>query len=224
MKKEWLVKTLEISIIVLFISVSFQPIIAEEIVSVEKISDYGNVDFEEAKEYLFQTIIDISNNPEVNQFLNEHKHSFIPKKNNNYDYKNAIQKIRLENPKLLNSILFTKPKMTFEYFEKNYNKGLEIEKILGKEESEKMIESFNITNSELLNELKNIILDDKQLSNQITILEEMNNIVKSNLDFWTFPIICGIIHIILLPAIIDAGLWLLGLLFFLQVNLYIFCV
>ena len=128
MKKEWLIKTLAVVIIVLFIGVCFQPIIAEETVSVEKESDYENWGFEEAKEYLFQTIIDIFNNPKVKVFLNEYKHDLFT---NDYNCKNAVKKILLQKPKLLKSMFFTKTKMIYEYLETNYNRGLELINILG---------------------------------------------------------------------------------------------
>ncbi|MDH7507510.1 MAG: hypothetical protein QHH15_06995 [Candidatus Thermoplasmatota archaeon] len=75
MKKKLFVKTLALSIVVLFIGVSFQPMIAEKTTLVEKESDCNNTNFERAKEYLFQTLIDIFNNPKVKEFLIEHKHN-----------------------------------------------------------------------------------------------------------------------------------------------------
>jgi lipopolysaccharide export LptBFGC system permease protein LptF len=195
MEKHLIKKGLVFAVILLFIGVSFQPIIAEKTISIEKESNNDNVSFEEAKEYLFQTIVDISNNPEVKQFMNEHKHILIPKNNNNYDCKNAIQKIYMQNPRLLKSILFTKPKMTYKYLETNYKKGLEIIDILGEEESLDIVESVNVTNPELFKELKIIIENDKVLSNRISVLEEMNNNLEYNLDFWDNPIICSILLI-----------------------------
>jgi len=195
MKKEWLVKNLAICIVVLFIGVGFKPMLAENTILDGKQSDYNNVDFEEAKEYLFQTIIKISNNPKVKEFLNENKHNLIT---NYYDCKNAIQKIYSKNPKLLKSILFTKPEMTYEYLEKGYKNGLEIFDILGVEETSKMMESAKITNLELFNELKIIIENDKELSNRISVLEEMNNNLKSNLGFQNSSVICKILNIIAL--------------------------
>ena len=213
MKKDWLVKTLALGIVALFICVSYQPIIAEKTVSVEKTSDYNNVDFEQAKEYLFRTLVDISNNPEVKAFLNQHKRDLIINNNNNYDCRNAIQKIHKQNPRLLKSIIFTKPKMTYEYLEKNFNKGLEIVDILGEEESLKIAESVKISNPELFNELKNIIANDEELSNKISVLKEMNNNLEYKLGFWDHPIICSLLAIYGLPAAIL--LYLFFILFFL---------
>jgi hypothetical protein len=202
MKKELLLKPLALGIVALFICVSYQPIIAEKTISVEKTSDYNNVDFEQAKEYLFQTIIDISNNPEVKAFLNQHKRDLIINNNNNYDCRNAIQIIHKQNPRLLKSIIFTKPKMTYEYLEKNFNKGLEIVDILGEEESLKIAESVKIANPELLNELNNIIKNDKELSNRILTLEIMNNDLKLEPPFMTHPIICAFMILMCIPIFI----------------------
>ena len=55
-------------IIVLFICVSFPPIIAENTRLIGKESN-NNVDFEEVKEYLFQTIIDTANNKEIQRII-----------------------------------------------------------------------------------------------------------------------------------------------------------
>ena len=196
-------KGLALAVILLFIGVSYQPIIAEKTTSVEKTSNYNNVDFKEAKEYLFQTIVEISNNPEVKEFLNENKLNIIT---NYYDCKNEVKKISSQNPKLLKSILFTKPKTTYEYLETNYNNGLNIIDILGEEESFDIVESVKIVNTDLFNDLKNIISNDEKLSNRISVLEEMNNNLMSKPDFSDHPIICRILGILFLPVVISVAL------------------
>jgi len=196
-------KGLVFAVILLFIAVSFQPIIADNTISVGKESDYNNVDFEHAKEYLFQTLIDISNNPEIKGLLKQSNQRIFT---SNYDYKSAFSQLFLKKPRLLLSILFTRPKMTYEYLEKNYNKGLEIIDILGIEETSNIVESVKITNPELFNELKNIIANDEELSNRISVLEEFNNNLNSNLGFQNNSIICIILNIIITP-------FLLGMMF-----------
>jgi len=205
MQKNIVKKGLIIAVICMFIIISFQPIIAENTISVEKESDYNNADLEETKEYLFQTLIDIANNPNIKTFLNENKHNLIT---NDYDCKNAIQKIWLEKPKLLRSILFIKPEMTYEYLKTNYNNGMELNNILLEEESLKIIKSVKINNPVFFYDLKNIIMDDKELHYRITILEKMNNKLKSNQHFSEFPIICEILFIILIPLVIVGKLLL----------------
>jgi len=192
MEKHLIKKGLVIAVIFLFVAVSFQPIIAEKTVSVGKEPDYSNVDFEQAKNYLFQTLIDISKNPEVKEFLYEHKHDLFTNNYDNYNFKNTIKKIWLQKPKLLKSILFAKPEMTYNCLDTYYNSGFEIYNIFGEEELSNTLE-FVKTNPELFIELKNIITNNKELSNKISVLKEMNQELKSNPFTWGFPIICFIL-------------------------------
>jgi hypothetical protein len=185
-------KGLAFAVILLFISVSFQPMIAEKTQSIEKESDYNNTNFEQAKEYLFQTLIAISNNPEVKELLKQNNQKMFT---SDYDYKSAFLQIFFKKPKLLKSILFTRPEMTYEYLETNYNKGIKIVDFLGVEETSKMMESVKITNPELFNELKIIIKNNEELSNRIPVLEEMNNDLKSNMGFQNSSVICNILNI-----------------------------
>ena len=60
MKKEWLVKTFALSVVVLFIAVSFQPITAKDTVSFVKKSD---------KKELLETVLDIVNNKEIQSII-----------------------------------------------------------------------------------------------------------------------------------------------------------
>jgi len=204
MRKEWLMKFLALCVIVLFIGVSFQPIIAEETVSTKEESNYENYSFDEAKEYLFQTLVDISNNPDVKEFLIEHKRDLIRNNNDNY-FKNAIQKINSQNPKLLKSVLFTKPEITVEYYETSYNRGLEIVDILGREKSSKFIEYISTFNPELFDELKDIIGNDDELYNKVLALKKIS---FSNND-----IICMIITLLWFPVLpilfFDIAIWVL---------------
>lgn len=194
MIRKWLV----VGIILLFVSISFQPIIAEETVSVEKISNYENINFEQAKEYLFQTLVDIFNNPEVKQFLNDHKKDLVTNNNNNYGFRNAFQKIYRKNPRLVKSILFTRPKMTSGYLDKSYNNGIELIDILGEEESLDIVESVRITNPELFKRLNNIIENNEELSNRIIAFRKINT------EFEPIPPkpICWILLAIALPTAI----------------------
>jgi len=60
MKKEWLVKTLALSVVFLFVSVSFQPVFAKDNISPIKKSD--------TKE-LLETIKDLANNKEIQDII-----------------------------------------------------------------------------------------------------------------------------------------------------------
>jgi len=204
MKKEWLVKTLALGVVVLFVGVSFQPTIAVESVLNERESNYEDVDFEEAKKYLFETIIDIANNPEFKDLSKQYGNNLFT---SSYDYKNLFSELRIEKPGFLGSMLFIKPKMTDEYLETIYNKGVELVDIIGEEESLKIVESFKMTNPGFFDDLKNVIMDDEELSSRISVLEKMNIDPKSDLE-WDFPIICTILNYILGPFVFLIGITL----------------
>ncbi len=194
-------KLIVLSVIALFVSVSLQPIIAEKIVSVEKESDYNNVDFEEVKEYLFQTIIDIANNPDVKNLFEQLKYNqkiFT----SDYDYKSLFYQLFLKKPRLLLSILFTKPSITYEYLDKSYNRGIKCVNILGEKEALEMTYSVKISNPDLMDELNNIIKNDKELSNRILTLEIMNKDLKLEPPFMTHPIICAFMILMCIPIFI----------------------
>ena len=201
MKKDWLIKTLALGVVVLFIGVSYQPIIAEKTKSVEKTSDYNNIDFDEVKEYLFQTIIDISNNPDVKNLFEQLKydHKIFT---SDYDYKSVSSQLFLKKPTLLLSILFTKPEITYEYLDKNYNRGIKCVNILGEKQALEMTDSIKISNPDLIDKLNNIILSDKELIDKILTLEIMNNDLKLEPPFMTRPIMCAFSILIFIPTFI----------------------
>ena len=91
-------KVLVIGVILLFIGVSVQPSMGTDVP--EKIEV-------EPKDYLFQTIVDISNNPEVKELFEQVKDKgivFI----SDYNFRNVYLKLLFRNPRLFCSLLFTK--------------------------------------------------------------------------------------------------------------------
>jgi len=196
MKKIFVKKGLVVAVIFLFITVGFQPIIAENITSVEKESEYNNVDFEQAKEYLFQTILDIANNPDAKNLFKQYNHKILT---SDYDYKIAFTQIFQKKPRLLLSILFTKPTITYDYLDKSYKKGIDCVNIVGEEQTLEMIDSIKISNPDSLIQLNNIIKNDKQLSNRIFTLQTMNNNLKTHTPLVKYPIICTFLMLMFIP-------------------------
>jgi hypothetical protein len=138
----------------------------------------------EPKDYLFETIVAIANNPEVKELFEEYDYkSFI----SDYNYKGIFIQILFNNPKLLFSNLFTKPKLTSDYLNSLFNEGREIVDIIGEDKALEMIKSIKFSNPEIVNELQNIVLNDEELSNRISTLGELNE------ESWEdTPIICAI--------------------------------
>ncbi len=147
---------------------------------------------------MFQTLIDISNNPEVKQFLYEHKKDLIINNNDNYDFRNAFQKINKQNPRLMKSILFTRPKMTYIYLDKTYDNGIELINILGEDKALEIIEFVSLSNTELLDKSNNIIMNNKELSYRVSELIKLNTEIKLNFPLLEYPNICAILFLIFL--------------------------
>jgi hypothetical protein len=159
-----LVKTLVLGVICLFIGVGVNPAIA----TVEL--DEETIDVE-PKDYLFETIVAIANNPDVKEIFEGYEHNIF-----NFDYngKYIFRQLLFKNPKLLCSMVFTKPKTTTQYLDKAYKQGIELVNIFGEEKALKILDSVGLTNPELLDELNNIIMNDEDLSNRISTLIELN--------------------------------------------------
>ena len=193
-----LYKALVVGVILLFIGMGVQPAIAtvqpeEEIIDVEP------------KDYLFQTIIDIANNPEIKGLLEQHGNDLLKVDIDRRVYRKSF----FRNPRLFFNILFTKPSMSVKYLNKCYNKGVEITNILGEDKVLEIIENVEITDTKLFDELNNIIINDEGLLVRLETLNEMNK------EFYSDPplkdtIIC---HIgILIVAYLYLRLWILSML------------
>jgi len=174
-------KGLAVAVIILFIGVGVQPAFAIDIPEKEEI---------EPKDYLFETIIELANNPEFKELFDEYGNNIY---NLNYNYKGVFLQILFNNPKLLFSKLFTKPKITNEYLNSVFNEGQKIVDIIGEDKALEMIKSVKLTNPDIFNDLHNIVSNNKELSNRISTLEELNEE-----SFEEIPIICGIIAFLMI--------------------------
>ena len=124
----------------------------------------------EPKDYLFRTIIDIDGN--------------------------VYRKILFRSPRLLFNMFFTKPSITYEYLDKYCNIGIEITNILGEDKALEIIETIKFTDTKVLDEFNNIIINDKNLTYKLSKLNEMNKELKTNTPYLGKLILCGILFII----------------------------
>jgi len=156
-----LYKTIVVGVIVLFIGVGIQPAFAVDILE--------KVDIE-TKNYLFETIIKIANNPDVQSLLKEFKINFYF----DYDGKYVFRQSLFKNPELLFSMVFIKPEMTTQSFDKTYNQGIELIDTIGEKKAYEILESVEITNPYIINDLHKIVTNNKELSNRISTLVDLN--------------------------------------------------
>ena len=175
-------KGLVVGVIVLFLGVSVQPSIGAEI------QDKIEV---EPKDYLFQTIIDIANNPDVQELFKEYGHDIFVL---NYAHETIYKQVLFKNPRLLFSMLFNKPKMTIDYLDKSFYQGVELVNIIGEDAVKGIIQSIEIINPTLLEEIITIIGANVELNNKVIKLKEMNNELSSDEFINDYPpIICNLL-------------------------------
>jgi len=190
MKNPVLYKSLIVGVMLLFIGLSIQPSGA--------VQPETEIDIE-PKDYLFQTIIDITNNPEVKNLLEHYKTDLFK-----VDIDRSVyRKLMLRNPRLFFNILFTKPSMSVEYLNKCYNKGIEFTNIIVEDKVLEMIENVEITDTKLFDEINDIISKDEEISSRLETLKELNKDIKLDTP-WDFPVICAILLLIYFPLVLVA--------------------
>jgi hypothetical protein len=187
MKQRTICKTLAVTVILLFIGVGINPAIA----TVEPETEFDDV----PKDYLFQTIIDIANNPDVKELLEQYYNDFF-----SVDIDRSVYcKLLLRNPRLMFNILFTKPSISVEYLNKCYNNGVEITNIISEEKTYEIIVNVKVFDTKLLEELNDVISKDENFYNRFETLKEMSKELNPTTHFMDHPIICAILFITLIP-------------------------
>ncbi|KYK21653.1 hypothetical protein AYK21_04590 [Thermoplasmatales archaeon SG8-52-2] len=183
-----LYKTLVAGVIFLFIGLGVQPAFAK----VETEEEIIEVD---PKDYLFQTIIDIANNPDVKELLEQYNHNLLT---SDYDYNSVYRQLLLRNPRLLYSMLFTKPSITSKYLDKCYNNGIDVSNIIGEDKVLEIVDVIKISDTRIFNELNNIIMNDEELSGKIVILKEIKEESKYFTPWEYSPLFCFVLYLIMI--------------------------
>jgi hypothetical protein len=183
-------KCLAVAVILLFIGLAIQPSVA--------IEPETEIDIE-PKDYLFQTIIDITYNLDIRNLLAKNIHNLFI---SNYNSRNLFLPLLFEKPRLLFSMLFTKPSMTYDYLNNCYNQGIKITNFLGEDKALEIIDSIKFNNIKIFNNLNIVIKNDKELFSRIASIQEMNKELKSNSPFKGDPLICYITLIFLFPILL----------------------
>ncbi|KYK22438.1 hypothetical protein AYK24_02390 [Thermoplasmatales archaeon SG8-52-4] len=194
-----ILKSIVIGITLLFIGLAFQPIVSTNELKKEQM---------EPNNYLFETIIEIINNPEVNELLNQIEDEW---KNDNpyitwdFDSKVIFKNLFLKKPKILVSMLFAESSNTQDYLESSYMKGCEITKALGEKNVIDVIDSVEITNPDILDQLNNFIMNDAELNARISTLEDLNKDSES-VPFRNYSTICKVLLILYYVYLIRCGI------------------
>lgn len=200
MKKK-ILKTLVIGITLLFIALAFQPSVSTN--EVRK----GEV---EPKQYLFETIIEIKNNPDINEILNQIEDNWNNNYNDyldwNFDGKEVFQNLIIKKPYLLYKMLFTEPSISYDYLDTSYNRGCKVINALGETNVIDIVESVEIVNSEILDYINYIIINDEDLQERISTLQVLNYELDESAPFSNYSTICKILLILFYIYIIRCAI------------------
>jgi hypothetical protein len=196
-------KAFIVGTIFLFIGIGIQPAFAVEPVISSNVNKEENIN---PKEFLFQTIIDIANNAEVNELLKQVKNECCNPIRLTFNDVGIHKKLLYNIPKLLIPMFLIKPHLTINYLDFIYNRGCKITNIVRDEKVNEIVKPVEVTNPEFFNELNYIIMNNEELSNRISILKEMNNELITDSSSEDNPIICSILGLIFWPIAMAGSL------------------
>jgi hypothetical protein len=154
---------------------------------------------------LFETIIDIANNPDIKNLIEQNKLNDLV---NDFDYnfRSVYNKILFKNPMLFGSLILNKPSISYEYLTKCYNDGIKISDIIGYYKTQEIIDSLEDIDKDFLDDINTIINNNKELSNKIETLKEMNSDYGSD-SKGNNTIICAILMLILIPTALSSAFY-----------------
>jgi len=145
------------------------------------------------KELLFQTIVDIANNKEIQQII----------------LKSQISKGGFFNPDVKFPI-FNTPLITKSHLKQMYLIGLMLSKTISKSKMHSLIERYQVNNQVVQKEITAVIEKDATLNGEITQLSNSKCDCGDNtgVTSWSFPVIC----------LISEAIALIGLALFLRIG------
>jgi hypothetical protein len=129
------------------------------------------------KELLFQTIVDIANNKEIQKVI----------------LGSEITGKRFFGPGMKFST-FTSPVLTEKSLKHAYTMGVLLTKIMSKSKMHLMIKQFQVNNQGVQKEINAVIEKDAKLKGKMTQLSNSKcDCGNDNTTTWTFPIICTLL-------------------------------
>jgi len=181
----------------------------EEIITI----DY---DFEYCKDYLFETLVEISNNEDVNDLINNNNQNLLPTNTNN----RLLMPFRRSTNRMSLSV---------EKLDLLYNMGKKLIDRLGEDKVVEIMETISIDKPDFTDELFTTIMGIDELKERIYTLNEMNvEDMSMPLDWEDTPIICAISAVLavitfimimpldaILSLLLETGLNILATIFFL---------
>jgi hypothetical protein len=153
------------------------------------------------KELLFQTILDIANNKEIQKVI----------------LNSELKQSGFFNPGIKISV-FTPHVLTKKFLNTAYNMGVLLSKAFSPSRMHSMLERYQMNHEGVQKEITTVIKNDATLNGEITQLSSLKcNCGNDNIS-WNFPVLCTL----LIPIMLSLWLIAYGGLVIFHVNLYFF--
>jgi hypothetical protein len=132
------------------------------------------------KELLFQTIIDMTNNNEIQRII----------------FKSQFSREGLFNP-IAKFSIFNTPVLMKNQLKQMYLVGTILSKIISKSRIHSMVEQYQLITSETQREINTVIEKDATLNAEITQLQNSEcDCENENITNWHFPVLCTLLFTI----------------------------
>jgi len=140
------------------------------------------------RELLFQTIVDIANNKEIQRVI----------------LKSQISREGFFNPDVRFS-LYNTPVLTKNHLKQMYLVGLILSKIISKSRIHSMVERYQLNNQVVQKEISAVIEKDTILNAEITQLSNSEcDCENENTTQWSFPVLCVFLYPLLIISTVLA--------------------
>jgi hypothetical protein len=182
MKKNCLMIGVSICAVVLLVLGSLTNVVGYQ--TVQSSNQIVNSDEVNQKELLFQTILDIANNKEIQRII----------------LKPEISREGFFNTGVRFSVLNT-PVLTKNQLKQMYVIGLILSKIISKSKIHSMIQQYQISNPKMQQDISAIIEKDATLKGEITQLQNSEcDCDNENTTQWSFPVLCLLLYPLLIVS------------------------
>ena len=186
MKKYPLI-SISIAVVFLIIVASFTNVVG--IQSIESSNNKITTDEVDQKDLLYQTIIDLVNNKEIQQIIQKYQTS-------RKGFFNPIKKFFGLNY----------PTITKNQLKKMYSIGLFLSRFISKSKIQSMIKEHQLISPEIQKEITAVIEKDATLDREMTqILNSGCDCDNEQTSSWGFPILCSILNILMIIPLILFG-------------------
>jgi hypothetical protein len=186
MKKYPLI-SISIAVVFLIIVASFTNVVG--IQSIESSNNKITAEEVDQKDLLFQTIIDLVNNKEIQQIIQKYQTS-------RKGFFNPIKKLYGLNY----------PTITKNQLKKMHSIGLFLSRFISKSKIQSMVQEHQLISPEIQKELSAVIEKDAVLCREVTQILNMGcDCDNEQVSFWGFPILCSILNVLMIIPLILFG-------------------